>query len=83
MPQGGEVGMYGDFMLFDAAGKLEKGERLYLGDVHGKNEGWLRDTLFENPEIIPIKDIDSTFFAKNFVLKSDRSMLYSSTSVGG
>ena len=53
--------MYGDFMLFDEAGKLEKGKRVYLGDVKGKNEGWLRDTLFENPEIIPVNDIDSTF----------------------
>jgi hypothetical protein len=56
-----EFGMYGDFVVFDEAGKLEKGERVYLGDVKGKNEGWLRDTLFENPEIIPVKDIDSTF----------------------
>jgi hypothetical protein len=53
--------MYGDFVLFEEAGKLEKGERVYLGDVKGKNEGWLRDTLFENPEIIPVNDIDSTF----------------------
>ena len=53
--------MYGDFILFDEAGKLEKGERVYLGDAKGKNEGWLRDTLFENPEIIPVNDIDSTF----------------------
>ena len=61
VPQKREVGMYGDFVLFDEAGKLEKGERVYLGDVKGKNEGWLRDTLFENPEIIPVNDIDSTF----------------------
>ena len=53
--------MYGDFMLFEEAGKLEKGERVYLGDAKGKNESWLRDTLFENPEIIPVDDIDSTF----------------------
>jgi len=53
--------MYGDFVLFDEAGKLERGERVYLGDVKGKNEGWLRDTLFANPEIIPVNDIDSTF----------------------
>ena len=53
--------MYGDFVLFDQAGKLEKGERVYLGDVKGKNEAWLRDTLFDNPEIIPVNDIDSTF----------------------
>ena len=53
--------MYGDFMLLDEAGKLEKGKRVYLGDVKGKDEVWLRDTLFENPEIIPVHDIDSTF----------------------
>ena len=28
--------MYGDFVLFDDAGKLEKGERVYLGDVRGQ-----------------------------------------------
>ena len=58
--------MYGVFMLFDEAGKPEKGERVYLGDAKGKNEGWLRDTLFENPEIIPVDDINSTFRACGF-----------------
>jgi hypothetical protein len=53
--------MYGTFVLLDELGKLEKGERVYLGDVKGKNEAWLRDTLFNNPEIIPTEDIDSTF----------------------
>lgn len=45
----------------DEFGKLEKGERVYIGDVKEKNEAWLRDTLFINPEIIPTDDIDSTF----------------------
>ncbi len=45
--------MYGNFVLFDDAGKLEKGEQVYLGEVKGKNEAWLRDMLFENLEIIP------------------------------
>jgi hypothetical protein len=81
-----EFGMYGDFVVFDEAGKLEKGERVDLGDVKGKNEGWLRDTLFENPEIIPVKDIDSTFgplvlFANSFVRKSGRSTPCSSMNV--
>jgi hypothetical protein len=53
--------MYGNFVLLDQAGKLEKGERVYLGDVTGKNEVWLRDTLFDNPEIIPTDDIDTAF----------------------
>jgi hypothetical protein len=54
--------MYGKtFVLLDEAGRLEKGERIYLGDVKGKDEAWLRDTLFDNPEIIPTDEIDSTF----------------------
>lgn len=48
-------------MLLDDDGELEKGTRVYLGDLKGKNEAWLRDTLFANPEIIPIDDIDPTF----------------------
>src|SRR5437764_12169488 len=53
--------MYGSFVLLDEGGKPEKGERVYLGDIKGKNETWLRDTLFDYPEIIPTEDIDSTF----------------------
>ena len=48
-------------MLFNEPGKIEKGERVYLGDVKHKDESWLRDTLFDNPEILPIDDIDSAF----------------------
>jgi hypothetical protein len=29
--------------------------------LKGKNEAWLRDTLFDHPEILPIEEIDSTF----------------------
>jgi hypothetical protein len=53
--------MYGALAMLDAAGKLEKGERVYLRDLKGKDEAWLRDTLFHNPEIIPVDDIDVTF----------------------
>lgn len=53
--------MYGDFILFNEAGKLEKGERVYLSEIKGKDEAWVRDTLFDHPEIIPIDEIDSTF----------------------
>jgi hypothetical protein len=53
--------MYGDFVLVDRPGKLEKGQRVFLGDVKDKNEAWLRDTLFNNPEIIPTDEIDSAF----------------------
>jgi hypothetical protein len=53
--------MYGTLVLFDETGKLEKGEQFYLGDMKGKDEAWLRDILFSNPEIIPVDDIDSAF----------------------
>jgi RecB family endonuclease NucS len=53
--------MYGKIVLFNESGKFEKGERIYLGDVKHKDESWLRDTLFDNPEILPTDDIDSTF----------------------
>ena len=53
--------MYGAIGLFNGSGKIEKGERVYLGDVKHKDESWLRDTLFDNPEILPIDDIDSAF----------------------
>jgi hypothetical protein len=48
-------------VLVDRPGKLEKGQRVFLGDVKDKNEAWLRDTLFNNPEIIPTDEIDSAF----------------------
>ncbi len=53
--------MYGKIVLFNDSGKVEKGERIYLGDVKHKDESWLRDTLFDNPEILPTDDIDSAF----------------------
>jgi hypothetical protein len=53
--------MYGAVGLFSDSGKIEKGERVYIGDVKHKDESWLRDTLFQNPEILPIDDIDSAF----------------------
>jgi hypothetical protein len=54
--------MYGNFVLFNESGRLEKGQRMYLRDLAAnKDEAWLRDTLFANPEIIPTEDIDGTF----------------------
>lgn len=52
--------MYGDLVLIERSGKLETGERILVGDA-GKDEAWLRNTLFSNPQIIPIDDIDSSF----------------------
>ena len=53
--------MYGDFVLLDQSKKRLVGERIYFGDVDGRNETWLRDVLFTHPEIIPIDEIDSSF----------------------
>jgi hypothetical protein len=53
--------VYGTIVLLNDSGKLEKGERIYLGDVKQKNEAWLRNTLFESPEILPTDDIDPAF----------------------
>jgi hypothetical protein len=53
--------MYGNLALFDDAGKFESGERIYLAELKGKDEAWLRNTLFDHPEIIPITEIDPTF----------------------
>jgi hypothetical protein len=52
---------YSNLALFDQNGKLESGEEIPLAELKGKDEAWLRDTLFENPEIIPIAEIDPTF----------------------
>jgi hypothetical protein len=57
----GEVVMYGTIVVLDDSGKLEKGQRIYLGDVKHKDESWLRDILFDNPEILSTDDIDPTF----------------------
>jgi hypothetical protein len=53
--------MYGNLALLHDSGKFESGERVYLTELKGKDEAWLRDTLFDHPEIIPITEIDPTF----------------------
>jgi hypothetical protein len=52
---------YGNFVLLDEPSKLQKGERVILGEVKGKNETWLRDILFDNSEIIPTDEIDPSY----------------------
>jgi hypothetical protein len=53
--------MYGKILLFSDSDRFEKGERIYLDDLERKGESWLRDTLFDNPEILPTDDIDPAF----------------------
>jgi hypothetical protein len=53
--------MYGDFVLMEKpAGETKRAQRLPLGDTGGRNEAWLRDTLFSNPDLLPINDIDAS-----------------------
>jgi hypothetical protein len=54
--------MYGDFFLVEKTGAYSKrAVRLPFRDTGGRNEAWLRDTLFSNPEILPIRDIDPSY----------------------
>ena len=54
--------MFGDFFLIEREGaELVRGERLAFGETNGRNEAWLRDTLFQHPELVPVGDIDHAY----------------------
>jgi len=54
--------MHGDFFLLeDGVGSAVKAQRLPPGDTKGRNEAWLRDTLFQHPEILPVGEIEPSF----------------------
>lgn len=54
--------MHGDFFLLeDGVGPAVKAQRLPPGDTRGRNEAWLRDTLFQHPEILPVGEIEPSF----------------------
>ena len=54
--------MYGEFILLENDnGEPSKAERLAFGETAGRDEAWLRDTLFAHPEILPVGDIDASF----------------------
>jgi hypothetical protein len=54
--------MYGDFVLLERKGhSAVRARRLPLGDTAGRSEAWLRDTLFQHPQILPIEDIEPSF----------------------
>ena len=54
--------MFGDFLLIDGSGsEASRVQRLPLGDTGGRNEAWLRDTLFQHPELLPIGELDASF----------------------
>jgi hypothetical protein len=54
--------MYGDFFLLERPdASITRATKLPLGDTSRRNEAWLRDRLFEHPEVLPISDIDASF----------------------
>jgi hypothetical protein len=54
--------MFGDFFLMEHDdGSTARAERLAFGRTSGRNEAWLRDTLFDHPELLPLRDIDPSF----------------------
>ena len=54
--------MTGDIFLFERDGATPvRAERLAFGETAGRNEAWLRDTLFANPDLIPLRDLDPTY----------------------
>lgn len=54
--------MFGDVFLLERDGSPTiRAERLAFGDTAGRNEAWLRDTLFAQPDLLPLRDIDPSF----------------------
>lgn len=54
--------MYGDLILFErGAADSTRVKRLPIGDTSGRDEAWLRDTLFSHPDVLPLEDIDASF----------------------
>jgi hypothetical protein len=54
--------VYGDVFLIEREGARPfQAERLALGETSGRNEAWLRDTLFENPKILPVEQVDPSY----------------------
>jgi hypothetical protein len=54
--------MLGDVFLLERDGSPPfRAERLAFGETAGRNEAWLRDTLFAHPDLLPVRDIDSSY----------------------
>src|SRR5215207_5868727 len=54
--------MYGDAIVVQHRdGSVRVAKRLSLGQTDGRDEAWLRDLLFNNPESIPVGHLDPSF----------------------
>src|SRR5262245_45088226 len=58
----GGIGMYGEFLVLDRAGRpVARWPRLMLGAGQARDEAWLRDIVFTQPDFLPLHDIDPAF----------------------
>jgi hypothetical protein len=56
------MNMFGEFFLLERAGQAPlRASRLSLGETAGRDEAWLQAMLFENPDLLPIADLDPSF----------------------
>ncbi len=54
--------MYGDFLFLQRGDEpAVRAQRLAFGQTEGRDEAWLRDTLFQYPELLPIAEIDPSY----------------------
>src|SRR5947209_6592798 len=54
--------MYADTLIIQHAdGSTFNVQRLPLGETAGHDEAWLRDQLFDNPQSVPVNDLDPSF----------------------
>jgi hypothetical protein len=59
---GGNIFMYSNPFIINEDGKTEYLERLSLGDG-GFSESWLQNKLYENPQSLPLGEIDPSYQA--------------------
>ncbi|PRY69866.1 hypothetical protein [Halomonas ventosae] len=53
---------YGNILLRqDENGAFTTARRAPLGFTDGRNEAWLRDLLADNPDLLPIEEVDPSF----------------------
>jgi len=54
--------LFGDILLLEGTGgSSRQARRLSLGVTGGRDEAWLRDTLFAHPEVLPMQDLEPSF----------------------
>ena len=54
--------MYGDVFLIERPGRpVSRARKVPLGDTRGRNEAWLQELLFSQPDILPVSNIDASF----------------------